>query len=167
MSWAEPLKEIIGKQLFGLTDDHLYGPDEIREETIEEWGMSPREILQVVGTDMFRAHICDDFWVKAGLKQIRKYLSQGDTNLVVSDTRFPNEVNAVKELGGTTIQVRKIQKVKKATGDSTSGHRSEVALDQYEFDYVISSFAGELDLLYKRMAGVLEKLGEEQNAFSE
>jgi hypothetical protein len=177
VSWAYPLKEIIGKQLFGLTDDHLYGPDEIREETITEWGMSPRRILQVVGTDLFRTSICDDFWVRAGLKVIRKHLSEGNLDIVVSDSRFPNEADALKELGGITVQVRKIKKESKAmvvqggkvlakTTD-TSQHPSEKAMDDYEFDYILQSFEGEINLLHKRTDTLLTELREGENAFSE
>jgi hypothetical protein len=178
VSWAYPLKEIIGKQLFGLTEDHLYGPAEIREEVIKEWGMSPREILQVVGTDCFRKHICEDFWVRAGLKVVRKHLSEGNTDIVVSDSRFVNEVEAIKELDGHTIQVRKIEKnpanktfvnldKKRAAIADTAKHTSETALDHYEFDYILQSFAGEIDLLHKRTDKLLAELREGENAFSE
>lgn len=178
VSWAYPLKEIIGKQLFGLSEDHLYGPAEIREEVIEEWGMSPRQILQVVGTDMFRNHICNDFWVRAGLKVVREHLSAGRTDIVISDSRFLNEVEAVKELDGHTIQVRKIEKnsenkvfvnkdKKLAALADTNAHASETALDKYEFDYILQSFAGEIDLLHKRTDKLLAELREGENAFSE
>ncbi len=64
VSWAYPLKEIIGKQIFGLTQDQIYGSNEERERVIPEWNLSSRQILQKVGTDMFRNNIDKDIWVK-------------------------------------------------------------------------------------------------------
>jgi hypothetical protein len=166
VSWAEPLKEIIGRKLFGLTDDQLYGPAELREAVVEEWGKSPRQILQIVGTDLFRKHFDMDFWVKIGMREIKKHQAAGNNKIVISDTRFPNEAMAVLALKGSCINVRKIANADdpKTPDDN---HASENALDNWEFDYVIQSFAGEIDLLYEKMEHVLKDLGEGKNAFSE
>lgn len=161
VSWAEPLKEIIGKQLFEFTDDQLYGAEECREAIVDRWGMSPRKILQLVGTDCFRRVISDDFWVTLGLPKINALLAQGE-NVVISDSRFPNEVMAVKNLGGTTIEVRKIEPFSK----SQDKHESEHALDDWEFDYTIQAVAGDLDALYKKIEEIYTDLRSE-NAFSE
>lgn len=134
ISWAYPLKEIIGKELFGLSDDQLYGGDEHREVTIPEWNMSSRQILQVVGTDMFRKY-WPDFWVKVGMKRILRLLDE-DRRIVVSDCRFPNECEAIKEVGGITIRIIRKDLV------STDTHASETALDDYETDYNIVSGEG-------------------------
>lgn len=163
VSWAEPLKEVIGRKLFGLTEDQLYGPASIREEVIEKWGMSPRKILQVVGTDLFRAWR-DDFWVEVAEPKIKALVTQGE-DVVISDTRFLNEVECVKRLGGHTIQVHKVKKEGKAQPEDS--HASETALDEYEFDYAIQSFSGDLDTLYEKMENILNDLKGGSNAFSE
>ena len=48
---------------------------------------------------------------------------------LITDTRFPNEADAIKERGGIVVRVDR--------GLSTGDHPSETALDDYEFDYVI------------------------------
>jgi hypothetical protein len=136
VSWAWPLKEIIGKELFGLTDAQLYGESADRERVIPEWDMSSRKILQVVGTDLFR-QVWPDFWVKVGMRRIHKLISEDpERRIVVSDCRFPNEFDIIKELGGTTIRI-----VRKELA-STDDHLSETALDDYEPDYTIVSGEG-------------------------
>ena len=36
-----------------------------REEIDEYWGFSPREMMQRIGTDLFRKQIKDDIWIKS------------------------------------------------------------------------------------------------------
>ncbi len=138
-SWATPIKEVIGKLIFGLTDEQMYGPEEIKEKVIEEWGMSPRTILQIVGTDMFRKLIREDFWVHIGMKNLTKLNNEG-YNIVVSDCRFPNELEAIKSLGGIVANVVKIGQV------NTDSHASETALDDYkDWDIVFDAVPGDLE----------------------
>lgn len=70
-NFADPLKEGIGK-IFGFTNEQLYGDD---KEVIDPfWGVSPREVLQKVGTELFQyelPRVMDEFkdmgrtfWVK-------------------------------------------------------------------------------------------------------
>ena len=151
VSWAKPLKEIVGKQLFGMTDEQLYGPQSIKETIITEWNKSPRQILQLVGTDWFRKQIHPDFWVKVGLRKIMS-LDPIKRNIVVSDNRFPNECNAVKAKIGVNIDVVKLDL------ESTDTHDSETALDGYKFDYVIKAKHGEINSLYNQIDKILEEL---------
>jgi hypothetical protein len=144
VSWAEPLKEIIGRGLFGLNDAQMYGDTESKEAIIPEWNMSAREILQKVGTDMFRQHICDDFWVRIGIRNIKKCLAQNpNINIVISDTRFPNEANAIKELGGYLIWVHRDN-----NPHANDRHPSETALDDYRgWNKIVSADDGDLESL--------------------
>ena len=73
-----------------------------REVVDPFWGISPRTALQRIGTEMFRAHIHEDTWVKAVMSQIRAEPSQ---NYVITDCRFENEAAAITEAGGTLLAV--------------------------------------------------------------
>lgn len=153
ISWAEPLKEIVGKQLFGLTYEQLYGTQEDKERIIPKWGMSSREILQKVGTECFRKIIHPDFWVIVGMDYIQKEANIGN-DVVVSDCRFPNEMEAIKKLGGITVRVVKLDK----NGDwiqETDEHDSETALDKYNHDYAMSANEGDLKGLYYQIDGII------------
>src|SRR5262245_32458617 len=108
LSWAEPLKEIIGRKLLGLTFEQVYGSSRDKETVDPFWGKSPRELLQLIGTECFRKQIDPDFWVKIGEKkihQIRRDEFPQEAKLVFSDTRFPNEVMAIERLMGINIRV--------------------------------------------------------------
>jgi hypothetical protein len=52
-------------------------------------------------------------------------------NWIITDTRFPNEAQAIKDKGGMVI------KVDRPGVGPVNGHPSEDALKDYNFDYVI------------------------------
>jgi hypothetical protein len=133
VSWAAPLKNIIGMELLGLKYHQIYGTEAEKEATDEFWGKSPRRLLQIIGTDCFRNLVHPDFWVKIGEREIQRLLDEGK-NVVVSDCRFPNEIQAVRKLGGSSVRVVRLEHVAEV-----DEHPSETALDTYPFDYVIEA----------------------------
>jgi len=108
-SWAAPLKDITSV-LFGWDRSMLEGttPDQrSQRETKDDWWSSklgkewsPRYALQYIGTEVMRNSLHQDIWVLAGQRRIA---SMGD--VVIPDTRFPNEIQAIRELGGEIWQV--------------------------------------------------------------
>lgn len=88
-----------------------------------------RELLQYTGTELLRA--CDpDFHVKVTMEQIK---SNPNERYVMDDVRFPNELEAVRQAGGTLIKLLR-------NWNSQSTHASEAALDdvpdtRYDFVY--------------------------------
>ena len=50
-AFAHPLKRCT-QELFGFTDDQIF--TEQKEEIDENWGISPRQAFQVVGSDIVR-----------------------------------------------------------------------------------------------------------------
>lgn len=102
LSFAGKLKNIC-KELFKFTDEDL----ENKDETNKYWDVSPRKVLQFIGTDLFRDKIdeCipwikDNFWIEILRKEIYDLHDQygADLKIVISDCRFPNEIEFVKEL---------------------------------------------------------------------
>ena len=71
-------------------------------ETSKE--ITPRLVLQLFGTDCMRNGFYDGIWVSL-LKQ--RVLANPTTNFVVPDVRFPNEINAIRDIGGKIIFVRR------------------------------------------------------------
>jgi len=80
----------------------------IQREQVDLWwseklgieNFTPRLALQLIGTDVFRNHFHKDIWM---LSVMARY--KGDENVVISDARFPNEVEAIREMGGRIIRV--------------------------------------------------------------
>lgn len=75
-----------------------------REIVDPYWGISPRTALQRIGTEMFRAHIHQDTWVKSVVRVIQ---ANPGANYVITDCRFENEVGAIKDLGGIILSVER------------------------------------------------------------
>ena len=92
--FADTLKRAV-KEIFGLTDFQAYDREE-REKVIPYWGYSPRQMYQLIGTEVFRNHFDKDIWVKS-LRY--KVLQDLHANWVISDCRFPNELNAFDGIG--------------------------------------------------------------------
>jgi hypothetical protein len=72
----------------------------------EEMGreITPRYILQVMGTECMRTGFYQGIWVSLVKKKI---LDNPRTNWVIPDTRFGNEVRMIRKVGGQVWQVRR------------------------------------------------------------
>ena len=113
LSFADKLKDGVAS-VFSWDRDMLEGDTDRsriwREKEDEYWtketGMSvtPRLVLQLFGTDCMRNGFFDGIWVSL-VKQ--KLLDNPNTNWVLPDVRFPNEMNMVKDVGGEVWQVRR------------------------------------------------------------
>ncbi len=103
MAFAGPLKEA-AEAAFGLPSFYFHDQD-LKEQVLSYWGMTPREILQKMGTEAMQPVFGKDFWVR---RWIAGYAALKDTdNVVVSDVRFQAEADAVRGLGGTIIHVKR------------------------------------------------------------
>ena len=93
----------------GWSYEYLNGETEeykIARETVKhpDFGLTGREILQKVGTDLFRNNFDKDVWVKIMKRRIE---ASPETSVVFSDLRFVNECEMVQELGGTIIRLKR------------------------------------------------------------
>ena len=98
-----------------------------------------REVLQIVGTELLREGFNKNVHVASTMANIKD-----KDNVIITDMRFPNELEAVKKRGGITIKVNRNPEYKwidKQEWDlHTKGivpHESETALDNSTFDYEI------------------------------
>lgn len=102
-AFADALREICSI-VFGYTDEHFQ--DDLYKESFpspvlgSDW--TPRRALQFVGTDLFRAQVDANVWVRVGIQRVRALLSKFDV-VVVTDARFENELHALKELGSLLV----------------------------------------------------------------
>ena len=95
---AFKLKEII-KFLFDLNDEQIEG--NMKEACDENWGTSPRKMMQFIGTDIFQYKISEllpgckkNFWIKSLCNDIK---NSNKKNIVISDLRFIHEYNYLIE----------------------------------------------------------------------
>lgn len=133
-NFADPLKKDICINILGLTYDQCYGDDnkknEITDIVWEGTKLSAREVMQFVGTNIFRK-MKNDVWSSATINKIK---SEKPQLAIIADCRFPNEVQAVRDAGGIVIKLTR--------NPYNSDHESEIALDEIvypnsNFDLVI------------------------------
>lgn len=89
-----------------------------------------RALLQRLGTDAIRT-LDPSFWVEMGTYAGLTALGAGSAP-VFTDTRFPNEVAMILDMGGAIIEVRR-----KDNPNKTAGHVSEEAWKGITPDHII------------------------------
>lgn len=120
--------------------------EEVKNSNLgKEWSMTVRELLQKLGTEAIRNNVHENAWVNA----LMSGYNESYCYWVVTDVRFPNEADAIRERGGILIRLNR------NTGKS-SNHPSETALDDYpHFDYVIDN-NGTIGDLTDRVRSILK-----------
>lgn len=103
----------------------------VGEEEVLEMPMTVRDLLQKLGTDAMRNGLHENVWVNALMADYKPGPLYRVPNWIITDTRFPNEAQAIKEKGGVVI------KVERPGVGPVNNHPSETALKDYPFDYVI------------------------------
>ncbi len=153
IAYADALKDAV-KCIFDFDDEQLYGSK--KEEIDEFWGITPRQVLQFVGTDLFRNHIHEllpsigkDIWIHVVKRKIiNKMKKKPNSCFVITDARFNNEVDMIKQLGGTVIKLRR------NTGHQDN-HESEILIDSLPSDYEFEN-NGSKEELYDKVMKVLK-----------
>ena len=81
-----------------------------REAEDKWWGerlgipnFTPRLALQLIGTEVFRNHWHQDIWILTMENRIK----DATHNIVITDARFPNEVQMIRRLGGKIVRVKR------------------------------------------------------------
>jgi len=117
-SFAAPLKRAAA-EAFGIPLSH-FNARELKEAPNEYWGVSPRKIVQFVGTELFRHHAhtllgdgYDTFWIHRIIGRLtgnlpppegEGYYEVGDT-ICISDVRFQNEADWIYSNGGWILHI--------------------------------------------------------------
>ncbi len=132
---------------------------------------SPRLALQLIGTDALRNHFNEGIWFMTVENRIRKNPKQ---HVVISDVRFPNEIEFIKNQGGIMIRVdrgptpvwfetalmaNKGNSLAREAMTKTysNAHFSEWAWVGSKFDYVINN-DGTLESLDVRVKEIVAKI---------
>jgi hypothetical protein len=142
--WAGKLK-VVSSMLTGIPVEKFEDQEFKKTMLGSEWNMSVRDFLQKLGTDAIRDNLHTNAWVNALMADY-----DSDSNWVITDTRFPNEAEAIKKAGGIIIRVER-PGVK-----PVNNHPSEVGLDDFKFDYVINN-DGDLESLSNKVKDILIK----------
>ena len=169
-SFAATLKDAVSA-VFGWDRDMLEGRSrhsrEWREQPDVWWSerlgrtITPRLMLQLWGTEVCRQGFHDDVWIAS----LENKLRSAQDDVVISDCRFPNEIDAIRRQGGIVVRVVRgadpewfgAARTHLKNGGplpQTIPHASEWAWAGTDFDRVIDNNAT-LDDLYGQVSDLL------------
>jgi hypothetical protein len=112
VSMATPLKKMVSN-LFMLSDEQVYG--EKKDEIDETWGVTPRQLLQVIGTELFREELpkrlpnlkllpYSTIWATIAHNIITSRLKEHKI-VVIDDLRFEDECRMLKSFPSLIIHI--------------------------------------------------------------
>lgn len=154
VSLADPLKRIC-QDVFGFTDEQMWGPSEFRNAPDRRYGrddgtfLTPRLALQTLGTDWGRS--ChENIWVKHAMRTASSILAGCPYSkkhgvdfsnayafkrpvvrgVVIPDVRFVNEVQSIRDSGkGIIVRIHRSGKDGSQIG-GVEGHKSELEMEK-------------------------------------
>ena len=135
IAFADILKDIVS--VIFSWDRHLLEGDtkesrQFRESKDVWWSkkldkeITPRLMLQQIGTELFRNHFDKNIWIYAIERKIARY-----SKVVITDIRFLNEHQLIKNLNGIII------KVIRNIDNKIPSHSSENNFNDFSFDFQI------------------------------
>lgn len=128
------------------------------DEAADYHMMTVREFLQKLGTEAVREGLHTNAWVNALFADYKppKMSERNPSNWVITDTRFPNEAQAIKDRGGIVVRVNRDEFIDGyPLTQGIPKHPSETGLDNWNFDYVLEN-NGSIDDLIPKVKEMLE-----------
>ena len=154
MSFADPLKRA-ASAMFGLNLEAFYDRT-MKETVVDPWGMSPRKLAQLLGTEAVKPIFGEDIWIKRFL--VSYSLVAKTDHVVVPDVRFEPEAEFVRTMGGTIIH---LHRPGSSLNEDAAAHSSENGIMVYVGDVVIHN-VGTLDELYGQIDEVLSRASDHE-----
>ena len=169
-SFARSLKDAVSV-IFNWPRDMLEGltPESRawREQPDTWWSLrlgmhiTPRMVLQQWGTEVIRAGFHDDMWVAS----LENRLRNSTDNIVITDCRFPNEIEALRNAGAKIIRVKRgaepewydlaLENKEFMPAAWPEVHASEYSWVDTSFDTVIDNNST-LEELYAQVRGLVQ-----------
>jgi len=146
--------KVIAEILSGVPKINFEDQEFKKQDMGPEWGMTYRDLLQRLGTEAMRNGLHENVWVNALFADYHFNIEKDEQmpNWLITDCRFPNELEAVKTHKGITIKV-----IRDSGNTIGTTHASETALDDYtEWDYVVDN-NGSIEDLKTQVFSILEK----------
>jgi hypothetical protein len=152
VAFADPVREMV------LALNPIFGPHDYRVADVvsvigwdaaKRYSGEIRGLLQRMGTEAGRRVLGENVWVDAAGYRICSIFDDGG-KVVLTDTRFPNEYEFVRDMGGVVVQVVR-------TGCEGLNHESEKHYGEFAPDYVIEN-NGSVELLRESVETLLECL---------
>lgn len=169
ISFAGAVKDI-ASNIFGWDRDMMEGltskSREFRETKDEWWSkklnreVTPRIMMQYLGTDLFRDNFNEDIWVSVVERNILKY-KMLNKNIVITDCRFKNEIDMIRLNDGYIFEIERnkpewFNKYKNLEIDEIENvHKSELEWIRSDIDLNINNNCN-LEDLEKKVESILK-----------
>lgn len=147
IAFADPMKRAL-REICGFPID-AWADRQWKERVIDTIGKSPRELAQTLGTEWGRNKVGKSFWVNEALSRWR---ANGSRPTVISDVRFDNEAQAIRDAGGIVIAIRR------PTATAVVSHSSEGGIDPDFVDAYVNNFGTIADLCHMAEEAVFRVL---------
>ena len=146
MSFADPLR-LTGSLVYGIPLRY-FNDRELKEIPLPNSPMSPRRVLQIIGTDVVR-EIHKTIWIKRTLlrmasamhdlggfsKNVPQRISAANgIRVAIADVRFQNEADLVRDMGGRIVKVHRPDLDRDKLAKNGAGHASEGAISDAPSD---------------------------------
>lgn len=136
MAFADPIRMMLRELLLsnGITDAWMQDR-QLKEAVIPALGVSYRHMAQTLGTEWGRS-LHPDFWTRtagAYIDDAHQHPDTSNASFVVSDVRFANEAQWVRERGGV------IWRVERSAAVPVRAHASEAEIYHIHADRVIDN----------------------------
>jgi dephospho-CoA kinase len=158
VSFADGLRKVMELAL-GEKSDYFTDPTK-KEEIDSRTGKTRRFWLQKAGTDWFRNEY-ENIWIDWWKKDIQ---NKGLRKVVVTDLRFPNELEAIHLICPSA----RIFRIYNPRINSSDNHVSEAFVDKLYVDHVVVN-SGTIQQLHREILDGLnldrDNQNEDQNAF--
>lgn len=141
IAFADPLYAAV-EAMTGISQVKLKDRG-FKEKPIEWIGRSPRELLQLLGTEFGRKLIRESIWVDIAMQKVDRYAAAG-IGVVITDVRFDNEAQAVRGRGGVVWRVTR--STASCLSKSAASHASESGISPEFVDLTIPNDGSLVDL---------------------
>ena len=169
LSFADSLKDGVAA-MFDWPRSMLEGDTptsrDWREQPDEFWSqemqfeVTPRFVLQKVGTECMRQGLFDGIWVSRTKQKIQQ---ERHRDFVIPDVRFPNEIEMIHSQGGVIWEIQRGEQPEWAEQFRTLGvkpadvHPSEWAWMQADVDRIVSN-TGSIEDLKNQVSNLLDAI---------
>lgn len=143
LSFASYIRQFIA-DILGIS---LLELEHVKDEIDPTLGVSPRVMMQTLGTDWGRNMINQELWVIALETKLRKLLPTA-TGVVITDVRFENEAGMIRKLGGNMWHITR------PTAAPVAAHISEAGIRPDDTDCELDN-SGNINDLYLSVSNAL------------
>lgn len=127
LSFASPIKRML--IAMGIPE-HCINDPVMKELPLHDLKVTPRFLMQTLGTEWMRKTVDDQGWVRVAESRIR---AGGQKDWVIDDVRFVNECDMIHSHSGMVVRFNQDQKIE-------DSHISEAGLPDNQVEHEIYGF---------------------------